>query len=105
MQPLGTKVYLLKRYSPSVSFCTFFFSESVQHQKINIYIHKKKKTLIVGLLRKDIKTQSKPEDNLNEHQKDSLQQRFYFCDCKSYISKGDVLFVELNYMNFHVLLR
>jgi len=28
MQPLGTKVYLLKRYSPSDSFCTFF-SESV----------------------------------------------------------------------------
>jgi len=28
MQPLGTKVYLLKRYSPSDSFCTFFF-ESV----------------------------------------------------------------------------
>jgi len=27
MQPLGTKVYLLKRYSPSDSFCTFF-SES-----------------------------------------------------------------------------
>jgi len=26
MQPLGTKVYLLKRYSPSDSFC---FSESV----------------------------------------------------------------------------
>jgi len=26
--PLGTKVYLLKRYSPSDSFCTFF-SESV----------------------------------------------------------------------------
>jgi len=25
---LGTKVYLLKRYSPSDSFCTFF-SESV----------------------------------------------------------------------------
>jgi len=24
MQPLGTKVYLLKRYSPSDSFCTFF---------------------------------------------------------------------------------
>jgi len=30
MQPLGTKVYLLKRYSPSDSFCTFFFSESVR---------------------------------------------------------------------------
>jgi len=29
MQPLGTKVYLLKRYSPSDSFCTFF-SESVE---------------------------------------------------------------------------
>jgi len=28
MQPLGTKEYLLKRYSPSDSFCTFF-SESV----------------------------------------------------------------------------
>jgi len=28
MQPLGTKVYLLKRYSPSDSFCTFL-SESV----------------------------------------------------------------------------
>jgi len=28
VQPLGTKVYLLKRYSPSDSFCTFF-SESV----------------------------------------------------------------------------
>jgi len=28
MQPLGTKVYLLKRYSPNDSFCTFFFSES-----------------------------------------------------------------------------
>jgi len=28
MQPLGTKVYLLKRYTPSDSFCTFF-SESV----------------------------------------------------------------------------
>jgi len=28
MQPLGTKVYLLKRYSPSDSFCTFFFWES-----------------------------------------------------------------------------
>jgi len=27
MQPLGTKVYFLKRYSPSDSFCTFF-SES-----------------------------------------------------------------------------
>jgi len=25
MHPLGTKVYLLKRYSPSDSFCTFFF--------------------------------------------------------------------------------
>jgi len=25
MQPLGTPVYLLKRYSPSDSFCTFFF--------------------------------------------------------------------------------
>jgi len=24
MHPLGTKVYLLKRYSPSDSFCTFF---------------------------------------------------------------------------------
>jgi len=29
MQPLGTKVYLLKRYSPSDSFCTFF-SESLR---------------------------------------------------------------------------
>jgi len=28
MQPSGTKVYLLKSYSPSDSFCTFF-SESV----------------------------------------------------------------------------
>jgi len=28
MHPLGTKVYLLKRYSPNDSFCTFF-SESV----------------------------------------------------------------------------
>jgi len=28
MDPLGTKVYLLKRYRPSYSFCTFF-SESV----------------------------------------------------------------------------
>jgi len=28
MDPLGTKVYLLKRYRPSDSFCTFF-SESV----------------------------------------------------------------------------
>jgi len=28
MHPLGTKVYLLKRYRPSDSFCTFF-SESV----------------------------------------------------------------------------
>jgi len=28
MQPLGTKVYLLKGFSPSDSFCTFF-SESV----------------------------------------------------------------------------
>jgi len=28
MQPLDTKVYLLKRYGPSDSFCTFF-SESV----------------------------------------------------------------------------
>jgi len=27
MQPLGTKVYLLKRYSPSDGFCTFFFWE------------------------------------------------------------------------------
>jgi len=27
MHPLGTKVYLLKRYRPSDSFCTFF-SES-----------------------------------------------------------------------------
>jgi len=27
MHPLGTKVYLLKRYHPSDSFCTFF-SES-----------------------------------------------------------------------------
>jgi len=27
MQPLGTKVYLLKRYSPSDSFCTLFFWE------------------------------------------------------------------------------
>jgi len=26
MQHLGTKVYLLKRYSPSDSFCTFFLS-------------------------------------------------------------------------------
>jgi len=24
MQPLGTKVYVLKGYSPSDSFCTFF---------------------------------------------------------------------------------
>jgi len=30
MQPLGTKVYLLKRYSPSDRFCTFL-SESVQY--------------------------------------------------------------------------
>jgi len=29
MYPLGTKVYLLKRYCPSDSFCTFF-SESDQ---------------------------------------------------------------------------
>jgi len=29
MQPLGTKAYLLKRYSPSDSFCTFF-SESAR---------------------------------------------------------------------------
>jgi len=28
MQPLGTKGYILKGYSPSDSFCTFF-SESV----------------------------------------------------------------------------
>jgi len=29
MQPLGKKVYLLKRYSPSDSFCTFFFWECI----------------------------------------------------------------------------
>jgi len=29
MQPLGTKVYLLKRYSSSDSFCTFL-SESAR---------------------------------------------------------------------------
>jgi len=34
MQPLGTKVYLLKRYSPSDSFCTFFY-ESVQEEILN----------------------------------------------------------------------
>jgi len=33
MQPLGTKVYLLKRYRPSDSFCTFL-SESVCWTKI-----------------------------------------------------------------------
>jgi len=37
MHPLGTKVYLLKRYRPSDSFCTFFFSESVV-QNMNILI-------------------------------------------------------------------
>jgi len=39
MQPLGKKVYLLKRYSPSDSFCTFFFWEclyasSLQSQNV-----------------------------------------------------------------------
>jgi len=29
MQPLGTKVYLLKGYSHSDSFCTFFFWECI----------------------------------------------------------------------------
>jgi len=29
MQPLGTKVYLLKRYSLSDSFCTFFSWECI----------------------------------------------------------------------------
>jgi len=29
MQPLGSKVYLLKRYSPSDSFCTFFLRVSI----------------------------------------------------------------------------
>jgi len=37
MQPLGTKVYLLKRYSPSDSFCTFF-SESARTITIKITI-------------------------------------------------------------------
>jgi len=35
MQLLGTKVYLLKGYSPSDSFCTFF-SESVWYKSIPI---------------------------------------------------------------------
>jgi len=34
MQPLGTKVYLLKRYSPSDSFCTFFLRVRVK-QDVN----------------------------------------------------------------------
>jgi len=33
MHPLGTKVYLLKRYSPRDSFCTFF-SESVEELEL-----------------------------------------------------------------------
>jgi len=37
MQPLGTKVYLLKRYSPSDSFCTFF-SDSARTITIKITI-------------------------------------------------------------------
>jgi len=37
MQPLGTKVYLLKRYSPSDSFCTFF-SESVSTKACNFTV-------------------------------------------------------------------
>jgi len=39
MHPLGTKVYLLKRYRPSDRFCTFF-SETIvyqqKHTKINM---------------------------------------------------------------------
>jgi len=37
MQPLGTTVYLLKRYSPSDSFCTFFFLRvyAVQKPEVN----------------------------------------------------------------------
>jgi len=42
MQPLGTKVYLLKMYSPSDSFCTFF-SESVA-----ILVHEN--VLLMGIL-------------------------------------------------------
>jgi len=46
IQPLGTKVYLLKRYSPSDSFCTFF-SESVTAQnarsRLTVFVMKKRK--------------------------------------------------------------
>jgi len=35
MQPLGTKVYLLKRYSPSDSFCTFFLRVH-EHKNITL---------------------------------------------------------------------
>jgi len=37
MQPLDTKVYLLKRYSPSDSFCAFF-SESAPSWRDFLYI-------------------------------------------------------------------
>jgi len=52
MQPLGTKVYLLK-YSPSDSFCTFF-SESVFAQNRDLCLKqtiKKKEIMILSLSR------------------------------------------------------
>jgi len=35
MQPLGAKVYLLKRYSPSDSFWTFFSVYTFRYKKQN----------------------------------------------------------------------
>jgi len=55
MQPLGTKVYLLKRYSPSDSFCTFFSESVMIIQYIATYLTNNivaiKSHLIIFLLR------------------------------------------------------
>jgi len=38
MHPLGTKVYLLKKYSPSDSFCPFFFLRVYRIQIIKLIL-------------------------------------------------------------------
>jgi len=48
MQPLGTKVYLLKRYSPSDSFCTFFSESDACY--FYTALHNLQMLLIYGML-------------------------------------------------------
>jgi len=58
MQPLGTKVYLLKGYSPSDSFCTFF-SESVYVVCHPVIPCKQKTVLILASFKTSVLCHSK----------------------------------------------